>query len=156
MKFRTKTCPRCNSKNSLNAYKCDCCGLIFERLNDATNSAGKKMIISGHKNKVVYVKKVPKDIKKWKLILITIFGGMFGAHCFYVGRYLRGVIMLLAGVYAFIASILAVSSMLPTSIYTLSTLIVGILVIVYLLDIVNVCISKFKIPVYIDNSGDVK
>ncbi len=150
------TCPRCNEKMSQNSSRCISCGLVFDRLNYATNSAGKKMIKNGNSDKVVYVKKLPSDVKKWKLILMGIFTGLFGGHCFYIGRYIRGIVMLIGGIISIISGGLASFSMLPESIFTLCSIISGTMFIVWLLDVVNICFSKFKVPVYIEKTEGKK
>ena len=86
MKRDKKRCPRCNRKLDINAPKCDTCGLIFSRLNLATNSAGIKAVKNGDYNKVVYVKKVPQDVSKWKLFFIALFFGFLGVQYYKVGR----------------------------------------------------------------------
>lgn len=145
-------CPRCNEKMPENSVRCTSCGLIFDRLNYATNSAGKKMIRNGNRDKVVYVKKLPSDVKKWKLILMGVFTGLFGGHCFYVGRYVRGIIMLFGGIIAIVSGVLASFSLLPESIFTLCGMISGVMFIVWLFDVINICFSKFKVPAYIEKT----
>ena len=146
----TIKCPRCKEKNLKGAEKCLYCNLIFSRLQLATNKAGKKMIAMGQKDKVIYVKEFPSDLKRWKVLLIAIFGGLFGAHHFYVGRYIKGLLMLIGGCVFLIGATLSSLSIMPEAIYTLVGLIVGILGFVWLFDILDICIRRFKVPVYID------
>ena len=81
---KTKKCPRCKNVCLLSQVECDECGLAFAKLDMATNKEGKRRLFRGQKEQVVYVKKYPKDVKKWKMILITLFLGLFGGHYFYV------------------------------------------------------------------------
>lgn len=83
---KKKRCPRCNRKMDILAPKCDTCGLIFDRLKFATNSAGKKALKQGLDNKVVYVKTPPSDVSKWKLFFIALFFGFTGVQYKVVGR----------------------------------------------------------------------
>ena len=137
-----------------NAVKCSDCGLVFERLSWATNSAGKKMIKQGKKDKVVYVTTFPSDLKRYKVLLMCIFLGLFGGHCFYVGRQIRGVFMLIGGMFFIVGGTLAVLSVMPQAISSIVSIIVGSLGFVWIFDVVNICIKKFKVPVYIDFSEE--
>ena len=136
----------------LSQVKCEECGLLFARLEQATNKEGKKRLLRGQKDQVIYVKKYPVDVKKWKMILISIFGGLFGVHYFYVGRWKWGLAMLLyffavlfMGV-IFNAYFLTIWSGQFFSIFGPLT---GIYAIVWLNDVRKVCFNAFKMPVSI-------
>ena len=150
MRTLTKKCPRCQQKNLEQAIKCSSCGLIFERLERATNVAAKKVIKQGYKEKVVYVTNTPKDLKRATLIILTIALGIFGAHCFYVGRNTKGIIMLCLGTLSLIMGMLSIMNMITTGLAYLLSFIVGVNALIWLLDCLDVCIFRFKIPVYID------
>ena len=142
-------CPRCGTKHLEHDVRCTGCGLIFERLKLATNKDAKIAIKEGNGKDVVYIKDTPSDLKRSSLILYTIFLGFFGAHCFYVGRYKKAFLMLAFGLVSIIACYLSIKSITPTSIKTLLMLITGIQTFMWLFDVVDVCIFRFKIPVYI-------
>ena len=144
-------CPRCGTKHMEQELQCDQCGLIFERLNYATNKDAKKAIKEGKANQVVYIKNTPSDVKRYKLVLFAIFLGFFGAHCFYVGRYKKACVMLVMGLISVVAGILAITKMTPIEIQTLLLLITASQTFMWLFDVVDVCIFKFKIPVYLIN-----
>ena len=148
--FDKKKCPRCGEKAPKNAVKCSYCGLVFERLKWATNSAGKKMLHLGKKNKVVYTTEMPSDLKRYKVLLMCIFLGLFGGHCFYVGRIKKGIVMLCFGAVFLVGAILSINNLIPVSIGTIIYLIVGALGIMWIFDIVNICVKKFKVPVSIE------
>ena len=150
MKRVTKKCPRCGEKNLEQALKCSDCGLVFSRMELATNKAAKKMIKQGQKDKVVYVKSTPKDLKRWKLILLTIFTGLWGGHLFYVGRYNKAIFMLIFGLIYIVGGILSISNLLSKGIEMVVYFCVGILGFCWLFDVLDVCIFRLKIPVYID------
>ena len=156
MKKIAKKCPRCGEKNLEQSLKCVDCGLVFERLSWATNKAAKKIAKKGKKEKVVYVTKVPSDLKKWKLILYVIFTGFMGGHYFYVGRYSKAAIFLLLGTIFIVGFTLSSMSLLQGGLVYFFGLITGGLGIAWLMDILNVCIGKFKIPVYIDINEEIK
>ena len=148
--FDTKKCPRCSEKMPKNALKCSYCGLIFERLKWATNKAGKKMLKKKEKDKVVMVTDFPSDISRYKLLLIAIFLGIFGGHCYYVGRIKRGIYMTISGIVFVVGLVLSINSMIPESINSLVQILVGILGFMWIFDVFNICIKKFKVPVSID------
>ena len=129
---------------------CPDCGLIFERLNLATNKAGKKMINHGKRDKVIYVNDFPSDLNRYIVFTLALFLGLFGAHCFYVGRYIKGTLMAFGGVVTILGTILSALSIMPESINTLVLLIVGVQGFTWLIDCLNIGIKKFKVPVYID------
>ncbi len=145
-----KKCPRCGEKSLKNAVKCSYCGLIFERLKWATNRAGKKMLRAGKKNRVVYTSILPNDLKRYKILLMCIFLGLWGGHLFYVGRLKKGIVMLVFGIIFIVAGILSMNGLIPVSISTFIYIIVGANGIMWLFDIFNICIKKFKVPVSIE------
>lgn len=155
MKKIIKKCPRCGEKNLEQAIKCADCGLVFERLSWATNKAAKNIMKEGKKNKVIYVTKTPSDIKKWKLILLVIFTGLYGGHYFYVGRYAKATVFLTLGALFLVGFILSSLSLLKGGLLYFFGPITGCLGIAWFVDILNVCISKFKIPVYIDTNKEI-
>ena len=108
------------------------------------------MLRMGKKNKVVYTTEMPSDLKRYKVLLMCIFWGLFGGHCFYVGRLKKAIVMLCFGVVFVVGAILSINNIMPTSIGTFIYLIVGALGIMWIFDIVNICIKKFKVPVSIE------
>lgn len=146
----TKRCPRCDAKNPINAYKCPSCGLIFDRLNIATNEAGKKMLREGKKDKVVWTKDFPSDLKRYKAILLCIFLGLFGAHCYYVGKFTKAIFMSIFGTLTMVIAVLIVQGLIPEQIFMTSQVIGGIPIFVWLFDISAICFKRFKVPVSID------
>ena len=146
-----KKCPRCGEKVLFNERACPGCGLLYERLDFVTNKAGKQKLLSGHKDEVIYMDKLPSDVPFWKLLLIALLG-FTGSHCLYVGKYVRGFIML--GV--FFVSLLGIMVPILTEMPSWEWLVMfplGIFVFVWLYDLVLICIKKFKIPVAIDKSS---
>ncbi len=149
MSIIKEKCPRCGTKHLEHDIRCSECGLVFERLKDATNSAAKEKIKAGEGKDVVYIRKTPSDIKRYKLILLAIFTGFFGGHCFYVGRYKRAFTMLILGIFAFIAFYFNITNTTPVQIKTLLTIITAVVTFMWLFDVFDVCVHRFKIPVYI-------
>ena len=145
-----KKCPRCNEKCAVTEKRCGYCGLVFERLQWATNKAGKKMLRQGKKDKVVYVKKYPSDVQKSQVVILCAFLGLVGGHYYYVGRLKKALFMTFFGLIAITFGILNSFSMIPDEIFLTSQVITAIPVFIWIFDLVNVSINRFKIPVSID------
>ena len=58
--------------------------------------------------------------------------------------------MLCFGIVFIVSAILSINDLIPVSIGTFIYLIVGALGIMWIFDIVNICINKFKVPVSIE------
>ena len=154
-----KRCPRCNRKMHIYADRCDTCSLVFDRLKNVTNRAGKVALRNNEKNKVIYVKEPPKDINKWKLLAITFFLGIFGVHFFKVGRNKIGIFMcvslflfLFYGIgtfYGLIPSELLDDKFIGLILY-LFMLPEAICSVIWLSSVVQVAFNSFKYPVSID------
>ena len=80
-----KRCPRCGNKCLQAQSQCEECGLLFERMEFASNKAAKKKLRHFDTDYVIYTNQYPKDVNYIKLLLLTIFLGITGAHYYYVG-----------------------------------------------------------------------
>lgn len=149
---KTKKCPRCGNKCLISQAKCDDCGLLFARLDDATNKAGRIRLARKQKEYVINVTKCPKDIKKWKLILMVTLLGLCGGHYFYVGKWKNGLAMLL---YFFSVVFIGVIfnafflEALNGYFFSIYGVVTGVYCLVWLNDIRRVVFNTFKIPVSI-------
>lgn len=149
---KNKKCPRCGNICLISQVKCDDCGLLFARVEQATNKAGKVRLARHQKEQVIYLKKCPYDVKKWKLILMTIFLGLFGGHYFYVGRWKWGLAMLSYFFAVFFMGVVFNAYFLTIwsgQFFSIFGPLTGIYAIVWLNDIRRVCFNSFKIPVSI-------
>ncbi len=155
-KYRSKSdfviCPRCGLKNLISTESCPDCGLVFSRLKIATNKDAKRKIRRGDRDYIIRTSNLPSDVSRTKLILLTVFTGLFGGHCFYVGRYWRGMLLLLNFIalmmyVVFNTQLVAIDE--GKLIAALST-ISGIIMMVWAFDIVWVIMKKFKVPIAID------
>ncbi len=145
----TKKCPRCEAKCLVNQLRCPECGLIFSRVEEATNAAAVERLKNKEKESVLYVKKVPKDLKKWKLVLFTVLLGLVGGGYFYVHRWQRGLWYILGFVLWVLC--VALNSILVGvwngALIEILAVCVGIYGVAWIFDVVWVCTNKFKIPV---------
>lgn len=131
---------------------CEDCGLVFERLEMATNKDAKRKIKRGDRDFIIKTTKLPKDVKWWKLLLMAIFTGLAGGHNYYVGRYLRGAI------YSIIFGITVLCVVFNSYIMAywegymelIGGLLIGPFGIAWLCDILFIIIRKFKVPIAID------
>lgn len=150
--FKNKRCPRCNEKMLVEIVVCPGCQLNFQKFDTATNKEAKQAIKTGEKERVLMRKSRPNDVRFFPLLLITIFLGLIGGHYYYVGRYKMGaffsIFFAVGIVNAIISSFLDAA---PTGdlfqVFTLLVLIWGVVIMLWIIDIVKVCVNKFKIPV---------
>ena len=162
MKFKreksTITCPRCGLKSLIGTEECPDCGLVFSRLNVATNKDARRKILRHDKDFIIYTSKLPSDVKFIKLLLMVIFLGIPGGHCFYVGRYYRGGLLLLNTLVLlmcviFNAQLVALDG--GRVIAAIGT-VCGLIMFIWVYDLFAIIAKKFKVPVAIDIEGDVK
>lgn len=144
----TKKCPRCGKIALQSQRVCDECGLVFARLDEATNTEAKKQFFSKDKS-VVMTSKLPSDVQKWRLLLFCGFLGIFGAHNLYVGRYYRGLYMLICGLFSVVyVSVLTYYSWGVELMQSTPILIfVGISVLMFVTDFIQVIFNRYKVPV---------
>ena len=151
-KPKFKTCLRCGLKNLENATECDDCGLIFARLEMATNQDAKRKKLRGDRDFIIKVKKLPSDVSFLKLLLYSIFLGVFGGHCYYVGRYLRG-IMLTTNFVVMLILLIFNNFFLTVwngTFYDIIMPFCGIILLCWIWDIFAILMKRFKVPVAID------
>lgn len=144
-----KRCPRCDNKCIQTATKCNECGLIFSRLDYATNKAAKEMMKKDDRDYILYTSTLPKDISYTKLLLYTLFLGLFGGHYYYVGKYVKGILMSAMMVYTIVCVIFNVYLVEALSVLYVP---IGIGVLAWMVSCVYVICKKFKVPVCIETT----
>ena len=144
-----KRCPRCDNKCLLNATKCEECGLIFSRLEFATNTAAKNMIKKGDRSYILYTSDLPKDLSYTKLLIYTLILGLFGTHYYYTGKYIKGILMSAMMAYAIVCLIFNAYLVEYLSFLYLP---IGIGVLAWIVSCVYVICKKFKVPVFIETT----
>ena len=151
-------CPRCGIKSLSVSESCPECGLVFSRLDIATNKDAKRKIKRRDKDFIIYTNKLPSDVSKIKLTLLTIFTGIFGGHCFYVGRYWRGSILLVNTLILIMYVIFnaQLAGIDGGRLIAALTTIGGLVMLLWPVDIVWVLTNKFKVPVAIDLESESK
>ena len=119
---------------------------------------------------IVLTNNLPSDVSRVKLVLFSLFLGMFGAHNFYVGRYFKAILQCVLGV-AFLGIAIAVGvlvdgAIIPTTFFGIQTnmtdmlFFVGLLVGMYpvvswLFDAFAVAIKKYEVPIALQIPVDI-
>ncbi len=147
-----KRCPRCNFKVDSSAGVCPRCRLNWQKFDNATNKEGAKALAEHDKDRVIFRKGCPSDVKKWKLLLITIFLGFCGAHHFYTGRKNWGIFYFVFFLVGVINAVVEVSlGGTPTNdlyqIFYVLVLVWGVVIALWMIDIVKVIFNRYRIPV---------
>ena len=148
-----KYCPRCDTKCIISADSCSDCGLVFSRLQIATNKDAKKKILRRDTDFIIKTADLPSDVNFFVLAGLSIFFGLFGAHSFYVGRYVRGLIaliptLILISFVIFNEQMIAIDGTGAT-LGVLTTLF-GFFIFMWPIDIMLIFMKKFKVPIAID------
>lgn len=164
MKFRRDreyakkvTCPRCGLKSYEGIDECPDCGLVFSRLELATNKEAKAKKLRGDRDFIVNTTKIPSDVSYIKLLLLCIFLGPFGAHNFYVGKYLRGSVLLTD---FFVVLMLVIFNQSLMTIHDgkfigALSIVCGFIMMIWFWDLLMIITKKFKVPVAIDIEGEL-
>lgn len=141
-------CPKCGNKIPKDGLTCPYCKTSVEKIVKASNKEAKRALRNKEKDRVVLTSYRPEDVKKSKLILLTIFLGWAGAHCYYVGRMGRGFLMLLCLVIGFACVATPETWAIHAYVGGIVAGIFGFInVFIWWTDIVSVCFDRFKIPV---------
>ena len=150
-------CPKCYGKVGKDQKRCTTCGFEISKLESASNKQAKKALKSIYKDNVLYLKGIPGDVSKKKLLLLSIFLGLFGAHDFYVGKFWNGLFKLIA------ASLTSILGMLVLSLgivvqnnaiyiaFQFSLVFQGFNAVFWIADIIKIFLERYKIPVYDDS-----
>ncbi len=151
---QTQKCPRCGGKALVNQYKCPDCGLVFAKLEMATNKEAAKRYKAKERDAIVFTKKVPSDLKRWKLILFGTLFSIVGGHYFYTRRWWWGLVYLLG--FLFTCAVTFCATYYYASLKTfvdVSSFFVGVYGLCWIYELVRVCLGRFKIPVSLPKGG---
>lgn len=152
----TKKCPRCGEKTHIFAKKCDNCGLIFSRLEFLSNKEAKRAMLKGEKEKIIYTDDFPRDLQRWKAVILCGLGGSLGLHNLYVGRYIKGIFSLVFTILTAIL-ILILNGDVLANLYETFLFIPGAIVFIFwFYDFFLLLMKKYKVPVALDMPIDEK
>lgn len=144
-----KKCPRCGNKCLRQQETCEECGLIFARLEYASNQAAKRKIRHFDKDFVIYTNQYPNDMSWWKLLLLVFVTGIVGGHYYYVGKYWKGALMTTGFVYLVFCTIFNAPMVEALTTYY-AYLPIGVLGISWIVSLIYVAFKKFKVPVIVE------
>lgn len=146
-------CPKCYGRVEKLTNICMYCGFNMKKLQDASNKKAKEMKRQGDGDLCIETTCLPKDVSKKKLILLSSFLGLFGAHYFYIGKMFRGLLNLVFTIFMFVFATLRTLN-IRGGIFEYVEFFVAFGFIVVLLctilDVIKIIRNKFKVPVYID------
>lgn len=152
----TKKCPRCNEKTFINTKKCDNCGLVFSKLEYLSNKEAKRAMLKNEKEKIIRTTDFPRDLQRWKAVLLCAFGGALGLHNIYVGRYIKGFFSLIFTVLTAIL-ILVLEGNVLANLYEIYLFIPGAIVFIFwFYDLFLLLLKKYKVPAALDMSLEKK
>lgn len=154
MKFNKKVrpykkCPRCGNKCLSAQEKCEECGLIFSRLQYASNKAAKKKLLHFDKDFIIYTNQYPPDISWLKLLLYTLFFGLVGGQYYYCGKFIKGGIMTASFIYLIFCTVFNAQIMMYGDISSLFFFPIGVAAFSWIVSLVYVCFKRFKVPVIV-------
>lgn len=146
-------CPKCYSKVHKDKNRCDYCGFNLSELNNASNKEAKKALKSVYKDDVLYTSKLPDDVSKKKLLLFSIFLGIFGAHNFYVGKVWKGLFNVIITTLTAVMGIILLSLQIITNsplyyAFQFALVFQGANIIMCVIDIIDIIFNRYKVPVY--------
>lgn len=152
---KSKVCPRCGLRVMGEIDTCPDCGLVFSRLALATNKDAKRKKLRHDRDFIIMTNKLPQDVSFIKLLLMCIFLGVFGGHNFYVGRYLKGSILLgdflvLTMFVIFNNSLVAIDG---GGLLGFFSTVCGIVMLMWFWDLLMIITKRYKVPVAIDLEG---
>lgn len=148
--FNSKRCPRCGTKNDYTQQRCTECGLIFSRVENGSNQLAKDLIMTGQKDMVIKAPMFPKDVSKKKFMFLCGFLGFFGAHNFYVGRFIKAIYQLVVGVFSVLATMLSGISPFFDNATTFLFVFVAVDAFMWIFDLIDGALNKYRIPVAVD------
>lgn len=165
-KAEFKKCPYCKMKNHINAVECYNCSLNFHEIKEASNIKAKKMIArkkfgETFEGEIVYVKEYTPELSRIKTLIWCLTLGYFGAHSFYVGKFLKGIVSLVLGILSIVFFFIMYYNMLYvrtdiTDIYMLIGSVCSMFPLVSMLfDLVAIITKKDTIPVALKTPLDL-
>lgn len=143
-------CPICGCKMK-EEFMCPYCKVTGQQVKDASNKEAKERIRKKDTKEVYNSTYLPKDVNNTRLMLISLFGGMFGAHQFYVGKYKMGFFYLfstfLGLIFYVLSSMIFKENLVLKYFRSFGVLLCAIILFMWISDFFKVCFRSFSIPV---------
>lgn len=154
-------CPICGSK-MVQGQLCKYCGVTADQVENASNKKVTEYRKNDMSDLIYFTTNIPSDVSRIKLLLYTVFLGVFGVNHYYVKRNIRGL-------YSTLSTFLSIVFLiLDLSIKTLSGVIVfkimyeivwtsmAVNILLWVCDIINLLLKNFKVPVVLAEKGEKK
>ena len=154
-------CPICNAKMPKKMI-CPYCKVRGDQVVYGSNIEAKKLVRNKIDQDVVFSKTRPYDVNKTKMLLLTIFLGIFGVHNYYIGRIRRGILYNIGVALLIVASFFIEYNMrvwnnnLIDQICKICSVWGVVVVACWILDIFAVWLGYFKYPVKLATIEEVK
>ncbi len=154
-------CPICGSK-MVQGELCKYCNITSDQVNNASNKKVSEYRRNDMTDLIYFTTEIPNDVSRIKLLLFTIFLGLFGVNHYYVKRNIRGLYSTLSTALCIIFLVLnlAVPTLSSVLVFRLMYEIIffamAINVLLWVCDIINLIFKHFKIPVVLADKGDKK
>lgn len=145
-------CPICGAK-MVAKQLCPYCRITDAQVLNASNSKVPEYRKQYKQDSIHYTTVIPKDVSRLKLILFTIFLGIFGVHNFYVHRNIKGFFSVVSVAGSLLMLLFSMAIPGATSIFIFKLIfdifffLLTINVIFYIFDIIAVVFKSYKIPV---------
>lgn len=147
---RFKRCPRCGFKTYNTFDVCGKCGLNYKKFDMATNYEGKDALKKGEKDRVIFTSKLPCDVNKWELLVLTIMLGWAGVHLWKVGRINRAICHLIGLVGFAIYAVIYIYEITNIFLWNLGNIMGAFWLVTFafaIIDIIEIALNRFKVPV---------
>ena len=141
-------CPECDRKIKANQSRCEICGLKVVDIENASYKDAVKILNKGNlyeKESIFYSFKTPAEISRKKLILFTVFLGIFGAHDLYVGKKKLGIAKIICFVIGEVLSALVYNKILY-GVGTIAGLFLLFPFVTWIFDIFKVAFKRYPFP----------
>lgn len=154
-------CPICGAKMVQNQL-CQYCNIIDEQVINASNKKVSEYRKKDMKDLIYFTNVVPKDVSRIALLLYTIFFGLIGVNHYYVKRVVRGTFSIVATVSCFSFYLFCVifpilwTQIIFRILYELAFYLMIFNLFMWISDIINILIKKFKIPVVLAEKESLK
>lgn len=155
-------CPNCGARIRKGSSGCVKCNTDLKQISNASNKKVSQVRKEYQPELVVYSTVFPDDLSWKSTLLWCIFLGWMGAHCYYVKRYAKAIVMtVMFSIFLFCAMIMfmvyqvgSVGFLNPiadilmySDVYAIPSTIGIIAVIMWIFDIAKLATKTFKVPV---------
>lgn len=155
-------CPNCSARMRKDFNQCIKCGTKIEDIKKASHLLALKARKEYQPDLVVYSTIFPSDLSYKKTLLLCIFLGWFGMHCYFVHRYFKAILLscfsavflifavplgsfLQTGDAGFLTDFMA--TLVGTGLYVFPCTLGAIAVLMWAFDILELCFKNFPVPV---------